>query len=668
MLARLKRLPWFEIALVSVVMLVHLRAALAGAHSLPSRWFLRDDAYYYFKVAQNISQGLGSTFDGINPTNGYHPLWLLVNIPLFALARFDLILPLRLLILVQAALSAAGGVLLYRLLKASGIRAPLAMLAASFWCFDLTLHNTLTQQGLETGLLAFSLLLLLSAVQRWQRQPDTFHLLLVSGAAILALFSRLDAIYLAAFLGIWLIFRGHALRFLLPLDLLTVFSAAVIAVTQRAGLKTYLYAFSSSTLTAAAFFFTLQTVLFFALDLYRPQKYRLRDLFLRLLLAYALTGGLLFGANYFLEKIPRLAPALLMGISLPISLGLRLITKILPRSLTLADEEPGSPLSLLRCRAAAWLRTGLTYGLPLAFSLTAYMGLNRWLFGTFMPVSGQIKRWWGFLSHDIYGGDPKSLLDVFGLDPLFSAAWNPYLGWSAKWGEALSAPYLPLLFLALIALLLLWRVRRENRAPLPALLPLLAAAEIQVLFYYAMPYAAKQEWYWAPQILTGLLTLTAGVDAALQVLPAPRPLKMTGWAAASLVCAWLAWTFSSVIIQRMPLQDALAGQPYLDMTTLLEQNTEPGALIGMTGGGNVAYFIQGRTIVNMDGLINSYAYFQANQNRRGADYLAQMGLDYVFVNPAILDGTEPYSWQFKNRLEPVPGAPAYGGKQLLRFR
>jgi hypothetical protein len=36
---------------------------------------MNDDAYFYLKVALNHSQGLGSTFSGLAPTNGYHPLW-----------------------------------------------------------------------------------------------------------------------------------------------------------------------------------------------------------------------------------------------------------------------------------------------------------------------------------------------------------------------------------------------------------------------------------------------------------------------------------------------------------------------------------------------------------------------------------------------------------------
>lgn len=37
-----------------------------------------DDAYYYFQIAENVARGNGFSFDGLRPTNGYHPLWMMV--------------------------------------------------------------------------------------------------------------------------------------------------------------------------------------------------------------------------------------------------------------------------------------------------------------------------------------------------------------------------------------------------------------------------------------------------------------------------------------------------------------------------------------------------------------------------------------------------------------
>ncbi|RIK24537.1 MAG: hypothetical protein DCC54_13560, partial [Anaerolineae bacterium] len=59
---------------------------------------------------------------------------------------FDLILPLRVLLLVSAAVSAWTGVLLFRLVKRT-LSAPAAVLAASYWVFDRSIHYNVTQFG-----------------------------------------------------------------------------------------------------------------------------------------------------------------------------------------------------------------------------------------------------------------------------------------------------------------------------------------------------------------------------------------------------------------------------------------------------------------------------------------------------------------------------------------
>ena len=41
---------------------------------------MRDSAA---SAPRNIAEGFGSTFDGVNPTNGYHPLWLVAILPFF---------------------------------------------------------------------------------------------------------------------------------------------------------------------------------------------------------------------------------------------------------------------------------------------------------------------------------------------------------------------------------------------------------------------------------------------------------------------------------------------------------------------------------------------------------------------------------------------------------
>ena len=59
-----------------------------------------DDGFYYLEIARRIGAGQGSTFDGIHPTNGYHPLWLLSLVPLAPLMELSRLLVVRIALVV----------------------------------------------------------------------------------------------------------------------------------------------------------------------------------------------------------------------------------------------------------------------------------------------------------------------------------------------------------------------------------------------------------------------------------------------------------------------------------------------------------------------------------------------------------------------------------------
>ena len=52
---------------------------------LCDQYIVADDAYYYFTIARNAAAGLGPTFDTIAPTNGFHPLYLILLIPVWSI-------------------------------------------------------------------------------------------------------------------------------------------------------------------------------------------------------------------------------------------------------------------------------------------------------------------------------------------------------------------------------------------------------------------------------------------------------------------------------------------------------------------------------------------------------------------------------------------------------
>lgn len=690
----LKQFHWFEITLIAVVMGVHIYAAFSAPHNFSARWFTRDDAFYYFKVAQNISEGHGSTFDGINLTNGYHPLWMLICIPIFALARFDLILPLRILLVIMAALSTATSILLFRLLKKQTGQ-PAAMLAASFWALSLEVHSIITQQGMETGIVAFSVVLFLFLLQKMELkdQLDTRDLIYLGLTALLVLFSRLDSIYLILIAGMWVVFRRSPIRYMLPTDLLLTFFVIVGAFIQRASLKVYLLAFDNSAIIMAAVVFVIQTVVFYFTGLYtRPASLPPVRIFIMTLVGVTLsaiiaTAAMLALSTFGTYDLPRAVPAFywmgMLVLTLLTRFGLHYISPwLIPLSKDMQTDQ-GFLAGKNHVRAALepmtkWLHDGFVYFGIVTAGLAGYMGVNWILFGTSMPVSGQIKRWWGSMPNDVYGGGAKSMLDVFGIDPNYSQSWNLFTNPVFDWAKKLSTQawnfdgwywlIIAVFIFGFLVIFLLNRKKNLRRVFLVGFIPLFISAELQAFFYGALAYAAKQEWYWVMQMLALVILGALGLVALLDLLPHQKRFQIATNILVGIASLYMAYGFSFELINRMPYQDPLAGEPYMDSMPILEGYTEPGALIGMTGGGNAGYFIKGRTIVNMDGLINSYAYFQALKENQAGKYLAKIGLEYIFANRYIITSSMPYRYQFTpEELISVDGAPVYGQKELMRY-
>lgn len=683
-----KRFPWFEIILIIVVMSISLYAALSDPQNLSWRWFTRDDAYYYFKVAQNISEGHGSTFDGINRTNGYHPLWMLICIPIFALARFDLILPLRILLLVMSGLSVATAILLYRLI--GRVFAPaLGAIAALFWVFSFDVLGIIYRQGLESGIAAFFIVLLVYKLYEFEvswrtKEVSRAQISVLAILAVLTMFSRLDLVFLAGMVGLWVIFRGHLLRFFLPLDIVAIIVLTILAFMVRVGLSGYYESIDIALLMVVV---ALLVKIPFAYFSGLHQHYgvsRAGELLKRVLL-FSVTGSAVTGIIVLLIQRFGLVEGSFSRVIILIDLGLTLIFFGISRLIfwglqtdRQASADPGeTPLLYLREHWKAWIREAMVYYGILLGALGTYMAWSKAFFGTTSPVSGQIKQWWASLPGRAYGGTSRDILSFFGLSYRTEEnAWNPVSRIFGNWAENMyrifkiedSWRYVIILtVIAILFYLILLTGRRRGKIAIVqmSIIPLLSGAWLQVLYYNGLKYAAHKEWYWVSQLVIIVLTVSL-VTGMLYTLIRRVPYRpVFAWLVAVYVGVSMGASFWKMIQASMSYNHWEPDTAYMDIVPLLEEHTEPGSIIGLTGGGNVGYFIHDRTVVNMDGLINSYDYYQALQNHTGGKYLQKMGLDYVLANPVILD-QQPYKGQFNDYLEPLE--VYYGGKQLMHYR
>ena len=172
------------------------------AHTLP------DDAFIYFVIARHLAAGLGATFDGITPTNGFHPLWALALTPIFgAMPRGDF--PVHLALTLSAICDTAAGLLAGWVVWRSAavqIRSHAMMITMALYLFN---PRAIVESvnGLETGL---AMLTLATCVAAWQvaRESLTARRALAFGAlAGLTVLARSDLGLILAVLGLDLFVR-----------------------------------------------------------------------------------------------------------------------------------------------------------------------------------------------------------------------------------------------------------------------------------------------------------------------------------------------------------------------------------------------------------------------------------------------------------------------------
>jgi len=114
-----------------------------------------DDAFYYFTIARNIAAGNGITFDGLSPTNGFHPLYVVLLLPFFLFNFNDVDVPVHLGLTTLSILNVMTAIVLYKIIIMFG-RKKAALYSTFIWLFNPYIIF-LTLSGVEASLNAFFL-------------------------------------------------------------------------------------------------------------------------------------------------------------------------------------------------------------------------------------------------------------------------------------------------------------------------------------------------------------------------------------------------------------------------------------------------------------------------------------------------------------------------------
>lgn len=236
---------WLLLAIVPAILWVALLLSAAGTF-----WSLvYDDSFYYWQIGRNLATGHGSSFDGIHPTNGYHPLWMLFCAGLYALGLSGEAAPLTAL-LAQVLLFAGAWLLLgrsvLRLLREAPPTRRAGLIEGTTLGVLLVLACTqpvlrIWVNGLESAFVLVSHVLLLGILLRTEdllsaaaRRERLFAAVLITAAVL----SRTDGALLMPAVVVWALprlvrsFRSAVVPLLELLLLPGAVTAAYMAINQ----------------------------------------------------------------------------------------------------------------------------------------------------------------------------------------------------------------------------------------------------------------------------------------------------------------------------------------------------------------------------------------------------------------------------------------------------
>ena len=541
-----------KIGLILIVSLIYLIVIFSDNYYIAD-WFSTDDAFYYFKTADNIANGFGSTFDGISKTNGYHPLWMIILIPIFFFSKYGLFVPLRLIILTQFVLAVFTIVIVFNYLR-EHLPLYLSATAALMWVLLIPIFEV-ASNGTESALNGFAITLFWVTFSRFLTNIDDqkyklkkIGLLGITAAVVI--FSRLDNVFLIFVFGIWL------------------------------------------------------------------------------------------GLTYL--------------------------------------QEHHWVFSVDQIKDLVVIEFG--YFFPSAFLLSLYLVWNKVTIGTLMPLSGQIKKYWGELSNTVYGsrvnGIGEFLGEIFSRDQgpwglFFQPYWQVIDSFEVSYLYGTKIVSLGVILVTAASLLVGFIISKNWKHTLQriftwSVIPLFLGTFAHFSYYKIFGYLAPRAWYWVGGSIFVVILLVIVLENIFLSFSGFNEIfkNILTVSVVILIGIFILRPHLVSSIRRLTNRSPEI-HPYIMISSWLEEHTNPGSIVGMTGAGSTAFFVNDRIIMNLDGLVNGQEYFDDLKNGSASKYLEQNNVMYVYGNQYILLQTDPYQENFQSLLEQSEITGEFGNKFIL---
>lgn len=310
----------------------------------------------------------------------------------------------------------------------------------------------------------------------------------------------------------------------------------------------------------------------------------------------------------------------------------------------------------------------LAFGIPVMAIVTLYFATNLWLFGHALPVSGAVKADWSTreLARDAHYAAQGWLV-----------AKAHYLIWGFRNLRSLYATYLGIgTFGFWILGFGCWIVKARLRGAayndwldwfgrtLLSLLPFALFGLLHLIGYVLLYHGglSYQPWYYVlqPILATLLIAVIADVLSHSQ-LPSVFCLLPS---VLLLACCCVVPLFTAHLIRQKggDAQDGLPLDPRYAAAQWVGAHLPPDTVLGSWNAGMISYY-SGRSIVNLDGLVNSWDFYEYGQ-RDLCRYWRETRVSYLvdMFDPARpLESIEVDATPCAGQLQQVWLGPGYPG-------
>jgi hypothetical protein len=163
-----------------------------------------DDSFYGYKIAMNIASGNGLTYNGIDTTNGFQPLWVFIITPVFLFIK-NIYLAVNVILTIETILDLVNIFLIYKLARLL-FDERVALLSSLIWALNpLVMFQTLC--GVDVTIYVIFVLASVYFYYKNCKRMGKNELVILGVLLGMTILSRMDGIFLLSVIAIHMFWK-----------------------------------------------------------------------------------------------------------------------------------------------------------------------------------------------------------------------------------------------------------------------------------------------------------------------------------------------------------------------------------------------------------------------------------------------------------------------------